>query len=101
MTLRIGDDVQRIVCSKSKRVAAERADIQRPLGLCKCCPSPGSPLLVEYGGGIPSFADVPGIWRYESLLPVKGVPAAYAADVGRTPIVKHDALGNALDVEVS
>jgi threonine synthase len=43
---------------------------------------------------------VSGIFRYESHLPVNDVPAAYAADVGCTPLVRHEALGGANDVEL-
>lgn len=43
---------------------------------------------------------MPGIFRYEALLPVAGMPEEYAADVGRTPLVRHDALGRALDVDL-
>jgi threonine synthase len=100
MALRLGENVRRIVCSRTKNVALERAEITRPMGLCKCCPAPGSPLVVEYTSTKRAWRDVPGIFRYESLLPVAGVPEEYAADVGRTPLVRHDALGRSLDVDL-
>ncbi len=41
-----------------------------------------------------------GLWRWAPFLPVQGVPADYAADVGGTPIVRHDRLSASLGVEV-
>lgn len=74
---------------------------------CGCC-EPPSPVLAAYDlpsmvsdpPGVPSDPGGEGIWRFAPLLPVLGVSGAYAADVGGTPLVRHDALGQALELEV-
>jgi threonine synthase len=102
VNLRIGDHVRRVVCSRTKRVLFEREELVRPLGLCTCCPAPGSPLVVEYHASARAlgFENTRGIWRYQTFLPVAGLPESYAADVGRTPLVRHGALSEELGVEV-
>jgi len=42
----------------------------------------------------------PGLAAFSPLLPVVGLPEHYAADVGHTPVVVHDALGDEFGVEV-
>ena len=64
----------------------------RPIGLCGCCPPPGKPVVVRYDldairadsptGAVP-WTPARGIWRFERLLPVLGVPSVYAADSPR------------------
>ena len=96
-------------CSLTGReVDGSLAERRAPLGLCGCCPAPGSPLVLEYDltslAGAPSslFRDGngPGLWRYSPLLPVHGVSHAYAADVGRTPILRHGRLSRELGVDL-
>jgi threonine synthase len=99
--MKLGENVRRVTCSRTKTVFAESAEITRPLGLCNCCPAPGCPLVVEYAQTKGAYRDVPGIFRYETLLPVTGVPEEYAADVGRTPLVRHAALSKAHGADVS
>ena len=108
MELRINPNVTRLVCSNSGKEVPARG-FTSPVGLCPCCPRPGKPVVVEYdldrvrlelasaplgvGGGR-------GIWRFAPLLPVLGVPGEYAADVGGTPVVRHERLSADLGVEV-
>lgn len=108
MELRINPNVARLVCSNSGKEVPARG-FASPVGLCPCCPRPGKPVVVEYdlervrvelasaplgaGGGR-------GIWRFAPLLPVLDVPEEYAADVGGTPVVRHERLSASLGVEV-
>ena len=96
-------------CSLTGReVEASLAERRSPLGLCGCCGAPGSPVVLDYdltplaGAASSLFRDGngPGLWRYAPLLPVHGVSHAYAADVGRTPIVRHARLSEELSVEL-
>lgn len=108
MRLRINPNVARLVCSRSGQEAAAHG-FSRPVGLCRCCPSPGKPIVVEYsrervlagltGRGL-SWAFGPGIWRFAPLLPVLGVSDDYAPDVGFTPVVPHEQLGAELGLQV-
>lgn len=108
MTLRINPNVVRVCCSKTGR-EVESGGFASPVGLCRCCPAPGKPVVVEYDPEKvrAELRDTPlaerkgaGIWRYAPLLPVLGVPEEYAADVGGTPTVKHARLSRELGVEV-
>jgi threonine synthase len=104
--IRINENIRRIGCSLSG-AAHDPAGFERPLGLCSCCEPPGKPLVVEYeleavgarlaAGG---WEDTEGIARYAPLLPVRGWNPRYAADVGRTPVVRHAALAADLEVEI-
>ena len=108
MKLRINPTVARLVCSRSGREVAT-GGFARPVGLCGCCPSPGKPVVVEYdrdlvltsldGYGL-GHAVEPGIWRFAPLLPVVGVSAEYAGDVGGAAVVAHERLGAEFGVEL-
>ncbi len=96
----------KIVCSFSGRTV-DVGEFEKPLGLCSCCPAPGTPLFVQYAlneirsrPDAVNWGEAPGIWRYEALLPVIGVPESYAPDVGGTGIVRHAPLGASRDVEL-
>jgi threonine synthase len=108
MELRINPSVARLVCSNSGKEVPARG-FAAPVGLCPCCPRPGKPVVVEYDLGRvrAEFPSAPlggpggrGIWRFAPLLPVLGVPEEYAADVGGTPVVRHERLSASLGVEV-
>lgn len=86
----------------------ETRGFSRPVRLCACCPAPGKPVVVEYdvaaakteiarAGGYVS--PEPGLAAFSPLLPVIGFPQHYAADVGHTPIVVHEAVGAEFGVE--
>ena len=103
--MRINPNVRRLVCSFSgKEVDAGR--FRTPVGLCRCCPAPGKPVVVEYDleavgrGRRVGAPAVRGLWRHAALLPVVDVPADFAADVGDTPAVRHDALSDELGCDV-
>jgi threonine synthase len=108
MTLRINPNVVRVCCSKTLREVDTRG-FTSPVGLCRCCPPPGKPVVVEYDRDTvrselraSPLADRrgPGIWRFAPLLPVLGVSGDYAADVGGTPAVCHERLSEELGVQV-
>lgn len=108
MALSINPRVAGLICSLS----GERADargFRRPPGLCRCCPPPGKPLLFEYDlehvraemeKEVPEVSGVRGIFRYASLLPVRGADPDYAADVGDTPTMRSARLADLLGVEL-
>ncbi|MEE9280906.1 MAG: pyridoxal-phosphate dependent enzyme [Myxococcota bacterium] len=106
MRLSINPHVALARCSRTGR--DQNADWNAPLGLCGCCGPPGSPVVLEYdlpaieatGAALFEAAPGPGIWRFAALLPVHGVTPSYAADVGRTPTVLHERLGDELQVEL-
>jgi len=107
-TLGINPRLTRLVCSRTGR-EADSHGFQRPPGLCDCCPSPGSPLLVSYDlsalrpvvDRLPPYGSArQGLAAFEPLLPVVGLPAGYADDVGHTPTAHHPALSQAHGVEV-
>ncbi len=108
MELRINPNLARLVCSNSgKEVPAH--GFASPIGLCRCCPRPGKPVVVEYDlqrvraevAATPLGANgARGPWRFAPLLPVLGVPEEYAGDVGGTPVVRHERLSARLGVEV-
>jgi threonine synthase len=108
MTLRINPNVLRVCCSKTGNEVDTRG-FTSPVALCRCCPPPGKPVVVEYDRdrvrselrAVP-LADRrgPGIWRFAPLLPVLGVSDDYAADVGGTSAVRHGRLSEGLGVEV-
>jgi threonine synthase len=103
--LRINPNVRRLVCSLSGK-EVDAGGFRTPVGLCRCCPAPGKPVVVEYDLGAmrrDRSAAAPvarGLWRHEALLPVIDVPADYAADVGGTPTVRHAALSDELGCDV-
>ena len=108
MTPRINPNVARMRCSRTGQEVSTRG-FTTPVGLCRCCPSPGKPVIVEYDRdrvlselrAVPLSERVgPGIWRFAPLLPVVGVPDGYAADVGGTPVVRHQRLSESLGVQV-
>jgi len=108
MALQINPNVSLLRCSWSGKELAG-LPFSSPVGLCRCCPAPGKPVVVEYDAakvlselrGTPlARRDGAGIWRYAPLLPVLGVPEEYAADVGHTPTVRHGLLSRQLGVEV-
>jgi len=108
MALQINPNVSRLRCSLSDRELPGPL-FSSPVGLCRCCPAPGRPVVVEYDPekvraelrGTPlAERKVVGMWRYAPLLPVLGVPEDYAADVGGTPTVRHDRLSRELGVDV-
>jgi threonine synthase len=108
MALQINPNVSLLRCSWSGQELPGHP-FSSPVGLCRCCPAPGKPVVVEYDtarvltelSGTPlARGDGAGIWRYAPLLPVLGVPEEYAADVGHTPTVRHGPLSRQLGVEV-
>jgi threonine synthase len=103
--VRINLSIRRLVCSFSGR-EVDSGGFARPVGLCRCCPPPGKPVVVEYDleavrrerrAGAPAAR---GLWRHAGLLPVVDVPGDYAADVGDTPAVRHAALSAELDADL-
>jgi threonine synthase len=108
MALRINPNVARVRCSKTG-IEVDARGFTSPVGLCRCCPPPGKPVVVEYDldtvrselrAAPPAGRKGPGIWRFAPLLPVLGVSDDYAADVGGTPAVRHERLSEELGVEV-
>jgi threonine synthase len=108
MTLRINPNVVRVSCSKTLG-EVDTHGFTSPVGLCRCCPPPGKPVVVEYDRDTVrselrasplAGRRGPGIWRFAPLLPVLGVSDDYAADVGGTPAVRHERLSEELGVEV-
>ncbi|MCP4005057.1 MAG: pyridoxal-phosphate dependent enzyme [bacterium] len=111
MTLSINPLISRLRCSLSGREVDSKG-FTSPVGLCSCCPAPGRPVEVEYDleravrekrivGMFDRTADTApqGMLRYAPLLPVHGLAQDYAADVGATPIIRHDALSRDLGVD--
>lgn len=101
-TLRINPAITSVRCSKSGR--SQPTHDAELLGLCRCCPAPGKPLIFDYDGArvAASWGDTgaPGLFRFGAGLPVVGVPADYAADVGNTPMIRHARLSAELECEV-
>jgi threonine synthase len=100
----INTTVSHLRCSKSGREVA-LAGLGKPPGLCSCCPAPGKPLLVEYDrervrAAWAATAPARGLFRFAAGLPVTGLAASYAGDVGDTPVLRHEALSDELDCEV-
>jgi threonine synthase len=95
--------VTRLRCSKSGRDVA-LSTLQRPPGLCSCCPAPGKPLVVEYDRERVRAAWRPnaaaGLFKFAAGLPVAGLDPSYASDVGNTPVLRHQRLSEQLGVEV-
>jgi len=104
-TLRINPTVTAIACSKTGRTVPTN-DFSSAFGLCSCCPAPGKPLLVHYDRDRVSRewtaprTRSAGLFRFAAGLPVVGLPSDYAADVGSTPVVRHEQLSDELDVDV-
>jgi threonine synthase len=98
--LKINPSIQRLLCSATGN-EVDTGGFKRPIGLCSCCPAPGKPVVVEYDlEKIGPRLDRPGLWKYESLLPVSGVPDFFADDVGDTPVVSEPILGEQHGVEL-
>jgi threonine synthase len=98
--LRINPNIRRLRCSATDD-EVDTGGFKRPIGLCSCCPAPGKPVVVEYDlDKVGPRLDRPGLWQYESLLPVSGVPDFFADDVGDTPIVSEPVLGAQHGVEL-
>jgi threonine synthase len=108
--LHINPNIRRLVCSATG-LEVESHEFSRPIGLCDCCPPPGSPVTVEYdldavraeierdpSFGLPGSS---GLGSFCPLLPVTGWPPHYAADVGHTPVVVHPDLSSNHGVEVA
>jgi threonine synthase len=107
VTPTLNGNIKRFACSLTGKTVP--FDGTRPLGMCTCCPAPGMPLVVEYDytdismqPALPPFvaSTDPGIWRYSPLLPVHGVSDSFAIDVGQTPEVRHERLGDELGVDL-
>jgi threonine synthase len=108
MALEVNPNVSGLRCSFSGKAVASNG-FSAPVALCGCCPTPGKPVVVEYdpervraelrGAPLPERPGR-GIWRYAPLLPVVGMPDAYAADVGGTPTVRHERLSRELGLDV-
>jgi threonine synthase len=93
--------IRRAVCSATGR-EVDTHGWSRPLGLS---PHSGKPIVLEYDLDRvrKELAEPPksrGLLRYEPLLPVRGVPEDYAADVGATATVRHEALSHELGLDV-
>jgi threonine synthase len=106
MNARINPNVSGLRCSLSGKEVPSNG-FASPIGLCRCCPPPGRPVVIEYNGErtcremrAVGQAGPAGIWRYAPLLPVVDVPDEYAADVGDTPTVRHARLSRELGVEL-
>ena len=105
MGFRMNPHITTLRCSKSGMEVPSNG-FASPIGLCRCCPAPGKPVVVEYDLAkvakiwLSNPASGSGIWRYGPFLPVWDVPEDYAFDVGGTPVVRHDRLGEGLGVEV-
>jgi threonine synthase len=98
--LQLNHNVRRYLDSRS----GATVPIDGPSGLHE-----GAPVIVEYDHAeisrqplVPPYVAAlePGLWRYAPLLPVRGVSESFAADVGQTPTVLHEALSRELDLEV-
>ncbi len=107
MDLRINPNVGRLVCSASGQEVPS-GNFETPVRLCTCC-DPPKPVMVTYDpekvrGELERFPHPdltgPGIWKYAPLLPVLGVPEAYAGDVGLTPTMRCDVLSEELEAGV-
>lgn len=107
MGLRINPAIARLTCSQSGR-EVDSGGFSRPVGLCSCC-APSRPVVIEVdipraraalGGSTLLGRPGRGIWRFAAALPVEGVPEDYAADVGGTPLTRHDALSRDLGLAV-
>ncbi|MFV1991557.1 MAG: pyridoxal-phosphate dependent enzyme, partial [Acidimicrobiales bacterium] len=104
MALHLNPNILQLRCSKSQQVYSTEI-LDRPVGLCDCCPAPGKPLLFEYD--LPKVdvtdwrSDQPprGMFKFSSLLPVNGVDPKFAADVGGTAIVHSDEISEILDTD--
>lgn len=99
MNLVINPHIARVACSKTGDTVD--VDYQRPIGLHN-----GMPVVFEYDieairrQDSAVAPDEAGMWHYAPLLPVSGVSQSFGGDVGRTPIVRHEALSQALGVEL-
>ena len=108
MPLRINPTLAAVVCSVTGE-AVDPGGWERPLGRCRCCPAPGRPSWVTYDMaavrralGPERLWDRPeaGMWKYEPLLPVSGVPLGYANDVGGTAVIASPRLSEDYGVEL-
>ncbi len=100
--LRINPNLRRLVCSRTGEEVDTRG-FERPIGLCSCCPPPGRPVVAEYHLDRIDPAEKTagaGLWSYRALLPVDGVPASFAGDVGLTPTLPLEVWSERLGVEV-
>ena len=106
--LRVNPNLRRLACSVTG-IEVETHGFSRPVGLCRCCPPPGKPVVVEYDldAAKAQIAEagtfvlsIPGMSAFSSLLPVIGFPPHYAADVGHTPVAAHESLSSEFGVEV-
>lgn len=102
MVLSINPRISRLVCSRTGD-EVDHDGYSHPVGLSPA----GFPVVVEYDLEAIAdqhrddlFEDRPGMWRYCNLLPVRGVPDSYAADVGRTPTVGYPELSRRYGVEL-
>lgn len=99
---RVNPKIKRLVCSKSGRPVSD-GGFARPIGLCRCCPPPGKPVIVEYDLTSVSL-DRPdhrrGMWSFADLLPTLPLPPSYAADVGVTPTIEIETWSRELGLTV-
>jgi threonine synthase len=101
---RLNPAVARLRCSRSGTEVA-LASLQRPPGLCHCCPAPGKPLVVEYDAAHvrahwASTTRPTGLFHFAAGLPVTDVDPSYAGDVAGTPVFAHGRSSDDLDVQV-
>lgn len=103
----LNSTVRGLRCSSSGQPADVPAP-GRPAGLCRCCPSPGAPLLVEYDldavrarAGDPPWHTVGGLTAFAALLPVVEPRAGFWGDVGGTPVTRQPELSELFDVRVT
>ena len=94
--------IRRAICSATGR-EVDAHGWSRPLGLS---PHSGKPIFLEYDlerarhelSAVPPSAR--GLLRYEPLLPVRDLSREYAADVGGTATVRHDALSREFGLDL-
>lgn len=99
--------VRGLRCSLSGE-PADRPVLGRPAGLCRCCPSPGAPLVVEYDlevvrsrAGDPPWRAKGGLDAFAELLPVVEPGPGYWRDVGDTPVTHQPGLSDLFDVHLT
>ncbi len=103
----LNSTVRALRCSWSGELA-ELPSRGRPAGLCRCCPSPGAPLLVEYDldvvrsrAGDPPWETIGGLEAFAALLPVLEPRAGYWSDVGGTPVTHQPGVSDVFDVRLT
>lgn len=106
--MRVNPHIREVLCSRSGQ-PHDPEGFTRPLGLCRCCSPPGKPLVVRYdlpaaaaaaSGHDPRGWRGGGLARFEPVLPVQGLPAGFADEVGGTTAVPEPCLGGPLEVDL-